>query len=121
MFEGCYVVGLQVLGSIGHTGGEHGFHEGHVSAKVKKMDAKALRAFAARDWQLLEAGKREHWAAELRVHGAAALFRAAQMLREHARRTCPDWPTADDRAEDLAHHVRMKQLLDRAAYACSGR
>lgn len=85
------------------------------------MDSKALQAFAARDWDEMEAGKREHWAAVLRDDGAEALLRASQLLREHARRISPNWPTERDRADDLDHHVRMRQLLDRAAHACSGR
>jgi hypothetical protein len=33
------------------------------------------------------------------------------------RRVRPDWPTPADRREDLAHHVALKQAIDRAAGA----
>lgn len=74
-----------------------------------------MRAFANRDWDAIAKAKREHWARALNAAGPEALFRAAQYLREHARTVRPDWPSADDRARDLADHIKLKQLLDRAA------
>ena len=40
--------------------------------------------------------------------------RIAAALYESARSTLPGWPTDADRLEDLAHHIRMRQMLDRA-------
>ncbi|MCK6553531.1 hypothetical protein L6Q96_02925 [Candidatus Binatia bacterium] len=83
------------------------------------MDADALRAFASRDWEAIAASKRRHWAHALRSRGPEALFQVALRLRDHARALQPDWPTAHERARDLADHIELKQLLDRAAHAGS--
>jgi len=33
------------------------------------------------------------------------------------RRLRPDWPSPEERSEDLAHHVALKRAIDRAAGA----
>jgi hypothetical protein len=81
------------------------------------MDAESLRAFANRDWRALEASKRAHWARTRHAGGPEAMLRLARYLREHARAVNPDWPSTRDRARDLDHHVRLKQLLVRVAHA----
>ena len=81
------------------------------------MDRDAIRAFAARDRAEVADAKAAWWASadpDVRV-------RAAHALWEHARRVRPDWPTADDRAADLDHHVHLKRLLDRAGRALADR
>ena len=83
------------------------------------MDSDAVRAFANRDWEAIAGSKREHWTRVLRTAGPAALFRVAQHLREHTRMVRPDWPSPNDRARDLANHIALKQLLDRASHAGS--
>ncbi len=82
-----------------------------------RMDPADLRAFARRDRSTVEQEKREHWAREFREHGGLATLRAGHALYEYARRVRPDLPTERDRAEDLAHHVALKRLLDRASHA----
>jgi len=85
------------------------------------MDRAAIRAFVARDHERVAALKREHHARRYRAsHGTAGL-EAGRMLREHARRVRPGWPTARDRDEDLAHHLALKRRIDRAAHAFSAR
>jgi hypothetical protein len=81
------------------------------------MDSQAARAFLARDWAEAERLEQEHWARLRREEGPAALLRAAQLLWNHMRRQRPDWPGERARAEDLAHHVAQKRLLDQAARA----
>jgi hypothetical protein len=44
-------------------------------------------------------------------------FEVSQSLREHMRALRPDWPSPDERHEDLVHHIALKQLIDRAAGA----
>jgi hypothetical protein len=85
------------------------------------MDPDGLRAFAQRDRRVLPALKQAHWARRFREHGPEETFRVGQALREYARRVRPDWPTARDRAQDLAHHVELKGLLDRVPRALTGR
>jgi hypothetical protein len=80
-----------------------------------------LRAFARRDRAAVEALKRQHWARQFREHGGLATLRAGHDLYEYARRVRPDIPTERDRADDLAHHIALKRLLDRASRALAVR
>lgn len=81
------------------------------------MDAHDLRAYVERDWAAVAADKREHWVREFTARGPVATFEASQALWRHMRLLHPGWPPADDRREDLAHHVTLKRALDRAASA----
>lgn len=81
---------------------------------VKRED---LRAYAQRAWHAAEALKQEHWAREVAERGPLATFAVSQALWQHMRSVRPDWPSPDERREDLAHHVALKQLIDRAADA----
>ena len=75
-----------------------------------------LRAYARRPWAVAEAAKAAHWAREL-SRNPLATFEASQALLVHMRRMNPDWPSEAERREDLAHHVALKRLIDRAAGA----
>jgi hypothetical protein len=83
------------------------------------MHRTALRTFASRDRDSVAALKREHHARRHRASRGSAGLQAAQVLREHARKVRPDWPTARDRDEDFARHVALKRKTDRAAHAFS--
>lgn len=85
------------------------------------MDRDALRAYLDRDRAAVEASKRSHHAGRYRAIGAAAGIEAGITLRDWARRVRPDWPTDRDRAEDLAHHLALKALIDRYADAFASR
>lgn len=74
-----------------------------------------LRAYAQRPWHVLAALETDHWARELVTRGPLATLEASQALWAHMRRVRPDWPTEADRDADLAHHVALKQAIDRAA------
>lgn len=76
-----------------------------------------LRAYAQRPWDVLAALEQDHWAHELVARGPLATLAASQALWAHMRRVRPDWPTEADRRADLAHHVVLKQAIDRAAGA----
>jgi hypothetical protein len=43
-------------------------------------------------------------------------FEAGQALYDHAK-AVSDFPSKSYQAEDLAHHVRLKKLIDRASQA----
>jgi hypothetical protein len=73
-----------------------------------------LRAYARRAWPLAEASKAAHWAREW-SRNPLATFEASQALLVHMRGMNPDWPSEAERREDLAHHVALKRLIDRAA------
>lgn len=86
-----------------------------------RMDRDAIRAWAERPWSDVAGAKRAWHARRFREAGAASGVALSRGLREHARRVRPDWPTARNRERDLAHHVELKRLLDRAAHAFAGR
>ena len=81
------------------------------------MNPEDLRAYAQRAWHVAEALKQEHWARGVGERGRMATFEASQVLWEHMRRLRPDWPSPEERREDLAHHVALKRAIDRAAGA----
>jgi hypothetical protein len=85
------------------------------------MQADAFLQFARRDWAAVEASKLDHWAEEYKRHGGAPARAAATALLNHVRRMQPAYPTAEDRADDLAHHLFLRERLDRAAGAFSRR
>lgn len=78
-----------------------------------------LRAFLARPWDRLRELKDRHNMETVQREGVEAAFRMAEALREHAE-LMGAVPTAEDRAEDLAAAVRLKQLLDRAGRRLQG-
>lgn len=72
-----------------------------------------LIAYANRDWTAIEASKRRRWAEQKRDMTAADALRVGDALRRHAALVRPDWPTAADRQDDLAVHVRVSESLRR--------
>ena len=74
-----------------------------------------LNEYAARDWRIIENLDRLHWIREYRQHGPEATVRASMALWEHLRQIRPEWPTAQDRQEDLDHHILLIQIFQRAA------
>ncbi|WP_437812025.1 hypothetical protein [Sorangium sp. So ce1078] len=81
------------------------------------MDPAHLRAFAERSRAEVEQRKLDHWSRTYREQGFQATLQAGHALYDHARRVRPDFPTERERAEDLAHHIELKRLLERAAGA----
>ncbi|HSN97943.1 MAG TPA: hypothetical protein VLS89_06580 [Candidatus Nanopelagicales bacterium] len=81
------------------------------------MDRAALRAFAQRDYALLERLKEEHRARRHREQGASSTVEVVSALFEHACQVAPDFPSERYRDEDLEHHIRLKRLLERASHA----
>jgi hypothetical protein len=80
-----------------------------------------IRSYAHREWSALEELKRAHWAERFRVEGPDATWNAGQALRKWAEAQLPGWPAPAAREEDLATHIRVKALLDRAAHAVARR
>lgn len=70
-------------------------------------------AYARRDWAAFERMKRERWA-EQRAHMTAGeVLRMGDELRDYVRSRRPDWPTSEDRQNDLAVHIRVSEILCR--------
>ena len=78
---------------------------------MTKLDPADLRAYAGRDWaapERLARRDRARMPVEHKVNLAIALYEAA-------KETQPGWPDEATRRADLAHHLRVKDLLRRAA------
>jgi hypothetical protein len=82
--------------------------------------AEDIRAFVARPRGEVERLKREHWATVARAGNEQAVP-LGHLLLEHARQTDPAFPPAWYSRDDLENHVRLKELVDRAAAAFSRR
>lgn len=78
---------------------------------MARLDPDDLRAYARRDWAAAEVMTRRE-RAKLPVDEKV---RIAIALYEAARRTRPGWPDDATRRADLAQHLRVKDLLRRAA------
>jgi hypothetical protein len=85
------------------------------------VDQAALRQFAQRDWTATAAAKLDYWAEQYRQHGPDAARRASTALWQHAQRVHPEFPSDADRSRDLAHHVDLRERLDRASRALARR
>ena len=70
-----------------------------------------------RDWDLLARLKSEHWQAIRRDQGWLGSMLIAEGLRHEMKLLRPEWPSDVERREDLASHVRVAELLQRAARA----
>jgi hypothetical protein len=72
-------------------------------------DPRSLREFARRDRELVIASRDAH--RRRAVPGSAT--RIGDLLRQHAQAMRPDWPSVEDRLDDLRHHVRLADALRR--------
>lgn len=70
-----------------------------------------LIAFARRDWAALEDEKTRTWRTHKLSLGVEGALRLADELRRHVVAVRPEWPTPDERAEDLRHHARLTLAL----------
>ena len=80
-----------------------------------------VRAFVGRDWAAVAASKRAYWAERYRLEGPLPARQASAALYEHAQRVQSTIFRDAYRADDLVHHQRVRDRLDRAARAIAGR
>lgn len=80
-------------------------------------DLEAVRAFVSRDWRSLSQDKERYWASYKVENGPASGIRIASALRAQVRRARPDWPSAEERREDLDTHLRLIEVIRRAGRA----
>ena len=85
-----------------------------------KIAAADIRAFVDRDRSGVERAKRAHWGRTARVAPDVGVV-LSHALYEHARAVSPGFPSEQARDDELAHHVRLKGLIDRAARSLSVR
>jgi hypothetical protein len=77
------------------------------------VDPRDILAFVSRDWQAVEKRKSDYWAARKREMTPLEALEIADDLWRYVRSIRPDWPSERERAEDLANHVRVSELLSR--------
>ena len=77
------------------------------------MDHDAIRAFAKRDREPIEASRRQHWRDLLGAGPSRESLVLADALRADIARRNPGWPDADSRAADLTAHLALIALIDR--------
>jgi len=75
----------------------------------------------ARDWETVRASNLDYWADQFARSGGGPARLASTALLLHARAVQPDFPSETDRADDLAHHLQVRDRLDRAGRALAGR
>ncbi|HXG56981.1 MAG TPA: hypothetical protein VNJ03_16505 [Vicinamibacterales bacterium] len=85
------------------------------------MERDDLRAFAYRDWVAAERGKQQYWADRYRRGGSGPARHASTLLLEHARRLGSAILGDAERSVDLAHHIALRDRLDRAGRALGTR
>jgi hypothetical protein len=76
-------------------------------------DPAALRAFASRDWAAAARAKDRYWRDWKRARGPGAGILLGDELRRQVAAVRPDGPSARERAEDLATHLRVLEALGR--------
>ncbi len=84
------------------------------------MNLKGAADFLERDWSLLAAEKERFWARALASADPAEAFRIAEELRQEALLLHPDWPSAEDRLQDLRAHEALAELMTRATPSRAG-
>jgi hypothetical protein len=77
------------------------------------MIARGIRDYVDRDWAAVRDAKDAYWAERIERLGPAEGFRIAEELRLQARLVNPEWPSEEDRRQDLLAHARLRSLLDR--------
>lgn len=79
------------------------------------MDLTGIRAHVNRDWAAVRALKEKGWIERLEAGDPAEGLHVVDRLYEDAKALRPDWPTDEDRRDDYLSHVRLSELLSRAA------
>ena len=77
------------------------------------MITRDIRRYMSRDWQGARDAKDAYWAVRIAQLGPLEGLCMADELRRQVIRQHPDWPSADDRRDDLAAHVTLAERLRR--------
>ena len=76
-------------------------------------DPALLHAFVRRDWASAARAKERGWRSFREEHGPAAGVRIGDELRRQAIAMQPGWPSAREREDDLAMHLRLVEVIRR--------
>ena len=75
------------------------------------MKREDLEAFVGRERASVAATKAAHWRDRKTGQDAAQILADGDALRRHAEVMRPGWPSVADRAEDIAAHQRVGEVL----------
>lgn len=81
------------------------------------MEPADIRAYANRDWQRIQELKDRYWIERKRSLTPGEALDVGDDLRQWALSVRPDWPSLEERREDLAHHSHLANLLLRVPRA----
>ena len=70
-----------------------------------------LREYMARDWAAVRESKERYWSEDL---SAADRLRLAESLRLSVLAATPEWPSEENRIDDLDAHVHLSGKIRRA-------
>ncbi len=70
-----------------------------------------VRRFLIRDWNAVARMKARFWIEEDHRLTAGQALALGDELRRHAHALRPDWPDPDERAADLAVHLRLSEAF----------
>ena len=73
-----------------------------------------IQSYVSRDWAAARESKDAFWATRIARLGPIEGLRIADELRRQVIRQNPEWPSAQDRHDDIAAHSRLSGLLRRA-------
>jgi len=76
---------------------------------------RGIQSYVSRDWAAVRESKDAFWAARIARLGPIEGLRIADELRRQVARQNPDWPSGEERQDDLAAHARFSELLRRAS------
>ena len=89
---------------------------GGYRGRMAELDPDGLREYARRDWgapERLARRERARQPVEQKVRLAIEMYETSKASR-------PDWPDEATRQADLASHLRVRALLDKAAHVGAG-
>jgi hypothetical protein len=78
------------------------------------MRVPAVLQITRAEWKAAARAKERYWREYKRAHGPAAGILIADELRRQVLAMRPDWPSEEERAEDLAMHLRLIDVIRRA-------
>jgi hypothetical protein len=73
-----------------------------------------IQSYVSRDWAAARESKDTFWALRIARLGPIEGLRIADELRRQVIRQNPEWPTDQERHDDIAAHARLSGLLRRA-------
>jgi hypothetical protein len=76
------------------------------------MDPEDIRRYAARDWQEIARAKDRYWIDRKRTMSPAESLAFAESLRLYVRSIRQDWPSDEERRDDLETHARVSAMLN---------